>query len=256
MSWNNLPEPSADWALFLDFDGTLVEIAEHPDLARPGPAVPDLLRRLQEAFGGAVAIISGRSLDGLDRLLGASDLPTAGIHGLERRDGSGRVHRTVDHTGSFRDTRLALARFVREHPGTSFEDKGNALALHYRGAPRAETAAAAFLDAECRRLGDEFQLQRGKAVFELKPTSHHKGTVVASFLEEPPFVGRVPVFIGDDVTDEDAFRLVNQRGGHAIRVGPLEGSAAHWTVASVSEVLQWLTSLPARMASEGARHES
>src|SRR5699024_6767867 len=160
-----LPEPCSDWALFLDFDGTLVEIAEYPDLVRLDPGVPDLLCHLQQALDGAVAVVSGRSLDSLDRMLGISGLPMAGIHGLERRDGPGCIHRPVGHVRSLRAARLTVARFVGEHPGTRLEDKGSALALHYRCAPEAEAAAAALLEAECRRLGDGFQLQRGKAVF-------------------------------------------------------------------------------------------
>ncbi|MGD8711038.1 MAG: trehalose-phosphatase [Ectothiorhodospiraceae bacterium] len=248
MSDTRLPEPSVDWALFLDFDGTLVELADRPELVQPARCIPDLLRRLSRTLGGAVAIVSGRSLEGLTQVLGELDLPMAGVHGLERRDARGDVHRAVDRTESFRESRAALERFVREHPGTQFEDKGNALALHYRGAPQLELQAEAFLRAECQRLGEEFQVQRGKQVFELKPTAHHKGTVVATFLEEPPFRDRVPVFIGDDITDEDAFRVVNERGGHAIRVGPLAGSQARWSVESVDKVLQWLDSLPARLA--------
>lgn len=244
---SQLPRPQADWALFLDFDGTLVELADHPERVAVPPEVPDLLGRLAGCLQGAVAIVSGRSLAGLERLLDGAPLAMAGVHGLERRDASGRLHRPVDHTESFREARAAVARFVDAHPGTHWEDKGNAVTLHYRGAPQAAEAAARFLQARCRELGEEFAVQHGKQVLELKPTSHHKGTVVASFLAEPPFAGRCPVFIGDDVTDEDAFRVANERNGHSIRVGGDADTAARYRVGSVKEVLEWLNSLPQQL---------
>lgn len=245
-----LPPPQADWALFLDFDGTLVELADHPERVSVPPEVPHLLGRLAGCLDGAVAIVSGRSLAGLERLLDGTPLAMAGVHGLERRDARGQLHRPVDHTESFREARAAIARFVAAHPGTHWEDKGNALTLHYRGAPEVAREAARFLETQCRGLGEEFAVQRGKQVLELKPTSHHKGTVVATFLAEPPFAGRRPVFIGDDVTDEDAFRVVNDHDGHSIRVGGNgdADTAARYRVASVREVLEWLDGLPQQLA--------
>jgi len=243
MSAYTLPEPAPNWALFLDFDGTLVELQPHPDMVRPAPLLGATLDRLAALLHGAVAIVSGRSLDDLDRFLNGTALPMAGVHGLERRDAEGAVHRPLDHTESFQAARATLARFVAEHPGTHYEDKGNSLALHFRNAPGYAAQAEAALRAECQRMGEEFEVQRGKSVMELKPTGHHKGTVVATFLEEPPFRGRVPVFIGDDVTDEDAFSVVVERGGHAIRVGDLTATHATCRIGSVEEVLEWLTTV-------------
>lgn len=243
MTANTLPEPAPDWALFLDFDGTLVELEPHPDMVRPSPSLATTLNRLAELLDGAVAIVSGRSLDDLDRFLSGVKLPMAGVHGLERRDALGTVHRPLDHTESFRSARAMLARFVAEHPGTHYEDKGNSLALHYRNAAGFAAQAEAALRAQCQRMGDEFEVQRGKSVVELKPTAHHKGTVLAAFLEEAPFRGRTPVFIGDDVTDEDAFRLVAERGGHAIRVGEAAETSATTRIGSVKEVLEWLRTM-------------
>lgn len=242
-----LPAPRADWALFLDFDGTLVEIAEHPDAVEVSPALHGLLKALTDALDGAVAIVSGRSLEGLDQLLNGALPAMAGIHGLERRDGRGRTYHPVDRTESFAEARAAMRAFVERHPGTTMEDKGNALTLHYRGAPELAGEAEALLRAQCEALGDEFRLQRGKQVLELRPAGHHKGTVVAAFLDEAPFAGRVPVFIGDDVTDEDAFAVVNHLGGHSIRVGTDRPTAARYQLQSVGEALDWLGSLPGRL---------
>jgi len=243
-----LPAPRADWALFLDFDGTLVDIAAHPDAVTVSPALHGLLRTLTETLNGAVAIISGRSLEGLDALLDGALPAMAGIHGLERRDGQGQVYRPVDRTESFADARAALQAFVEQHPGTTLEDKGNALTLHYRGAPELAGAAETLLRAQCDALGEEFRLLHGKQVLELKPAGHHKGTVVEAFLAEAPFAGRTPVFLGDDVTDEDAFAVVNRLGGHSIRVGTDRATAARYQLSSVNAALEWLGSLPKRLA--------
>ena len=238
-----LPRAQADWALFLDFDGTLVEIAEHPDAVVVPARLPALLSALVERLDGAVAVVSGRDLAGLDRLLDGALPALAGIHGLERRDSRGRLYRPVDHSARFDALRTALAGFVERHPGTSMEDKGNALTLHYRGAPGLADAAAALMQQHREALGDEFRLQSGKQVLEIRPTGAHKGSVVEAFMAEAPFRGRTPVFIGDDVTDEDAFRAVNRLGGHSVRVGRDRATAARHEIDSVNEALQWLASL-------------
>ncbi len=240
---SSLPTPQTDWALFLDFDGTLVEIAEHPDAIVVPPELPRLLRSLTDALNGAVAVVSGRSLEGLDRFLDGALPALAGVHGLERRDGQGMVYQPIDRTDDFTQARQVLTAFVDQHPGTYLEDKGNALTLHYRGAPASAAAAQALLAEQSAALGDEFFVQPGKQLFELKPTSAHKGHVVATFMQEPPFAGRTPVFLGDDVTDEDAFATVNTLGGHAIRVGARQASAATYHIDNVNEALQWLTRL-------------
>lgn len=241
MALSQLPAPRSDWALFLDFDGTLVEIAEHPDAVRVPDHLPGLLQRLVQRLNGAVAIVSGRDLAGLDRLLNGALPAMAGVHGLERRDDQGRIYRPVDCTAGFADARAALQRFVDTHPGTLLEDKGNALTLHFRGAPGLAAEAESLLQTQCQALGEDFHLQRGKQVLELKPAAHHKGTVVETFMTEPPFAGRRPVFLGDDVTDEDAFSAVNRLGGHSIRVGHGDHSTvAHHQVDSVEAALDWL----------------
>ena len=244
---SELPTPARDWALFLDFDGTLVHLRAHPDEVVADSHVKGLLQSLAQAFGGALAIVSGRSLDGLDRLLGPLQLPTAGIHGLERRGADGRVHRPADPTPAFDAARRALEGYAASHPGLLLEDKGNALALHFRRAPEQAAHALERMEAERRRLGEDFHLQHGKAVVELKPTAHHKGTVVEAFMAEPPFAGRRPVFLGDDVTDEDAFRTVNRLGGISVRVGDGAHTAARFRLASVDAALAWLAGLPERL---------
>lgn len=240
----DLSHPGVDWCLFLDFDGTLVDLREHPGEVTVPAHLVELLGRLRAVFGGAVAIISGRSVADLDRLLAPLTLPLAGIHGLERRDATGRLHRDEAAECALDAVRAAVADFVARHAGLFWEDKGAAFAVHYRRAQALEPTVRSFLDAQLERLDGDFHVQAGKFVFELKPHGRDKGRAVDAFLREPPFAGRVPVFIGDDVTDEDAFRAVNARGGHSIRVAPTGGpSEATGRIGSVGEAVDWLREL-------------
>jgi len=240
-----LPPPDPSWCLFLDFDGTLVELRDHPEQVEAPTSLAGLLLTLLDAFGGAVAIVSGRSVTSLERLLTPLQLPVAGIHGLERRDARGILHRNRGAAAALRRVRPAVERFVAEREGLHWEDKGGALAVHYRGAPEREGEVRGFLEGQCRDLGDGFHVQAGKAVFELKPVGRDKGRVVAEFMQEVPFAGRVPVFIGDDRTDEDAFAWVNANAGISVRVGePDMPSAARYRADSVAETLAWLEGLP------------
>ena len=239
-----LPIPRADWALFLDFDGTLVEIAEHPEAVHVPAQLIGLLDALVQSLDGAVAIVSGRPLEGLDVLLGGALPAVAGLHGLERRSLGGQVHRPADRRAELDGLRQALEAFAGEHPGAHIEDKGNAIALHYRGDPALERPARALVEHHCESLGESFRLQSGKQVLEVGPAGHDKGTVIEAFMAEPPFHGRIPVCLGDDVTDEDAFAAVNRLGGHSIRIGTDRPTAASHALASVNEAYQWLNRLP------------
>ncbi|MCU0977346.1 MAG: trehalose-phosphatase [Steroidobacteraceae bacterium] len=226
-------------ALFLDVDGTLLDIAEAPDRVSVPARVVDLLARLA-ARGGALALVSGRSIRDLDGLLAPLRLPCAGLHGAERRDAGGRMHR-LRVNGALDGARAALSDFCRDHPGTLLEDKGAALALHYRLAPQAEAAARRTVAALVSRLAPDFQLQQGKCVLELKPAGASKARAIGDFMAEPPFAGRIPVFVGDDATDEDGFRAVNAHGGLSVRVGPASDTAARASLDGVADVLDWLS---------------
>ena len=238
MSAADLPELSGDWAFFLDVDGTLLEIAARPDGVRVDAAVRQLLDEVRAAAGGALALISGRTVADLDALFAPLVLPAAGQHGVERRDAAGRIHRHAFDEAPLRRVAAQLAAFARER-GLLFENKGHALALHYRLAPAQAGAARAEMERAARELGQDFDVLAGKSVFELKPCGRDKGVAVEEYLAEAPFAGRTPVFVGDDVTDEFGFGVVNRLAGHSIKVG--EGaSAARWRLEAPAAVRAWI----------------
>lgn len=214
-----------DTAFFFDFDGTLVELAPTPDSICVPPSLIALLAALRHRSHGAVAIVSGRGIDNIDTFLNMPDLPIAGLHGAERRDANGDTQRI-----GFNDARLLriereLAVVVERHPGMLLEIKGAAVALHYRNSPEREGIAREATERLVADYADAYVLQPGKMVFEIKPKGVDKGRALAAFLNEPPFAGRMPVFAGDDLTDEKGFAVVNAHGGLSIKVGAGETSA-------------------------------
>lgn len=237
-----LPSWERGWALFLDVDGTLLDIEDHPDEVRAGPRLKGLVSRAARALDGALALVSGRSIASLDRIFAPLVLPAAGLHGLERRAADGRVHYPEGFAARIAEARRDLMGFVQGQAGLLLEDKGAALALHYRSAPGLADEARAAMDRARRTLGEDFHVQQGKMVLELKPTGQDKGTAIAAFLDEPPFRGRRAVFVGDDVTDEDGFRMVNSVDGVSLRVGQpgAPPSAARHAIGGVDEFLDWL----------------
>ncbi len=228
------------WALFLDVDGTLLEIAETPQDVQVPDSLKQLLQDLELRLHGALALISGRSLSNLDQLFSPLRLCASGTHGCERRDINGAL--TVPAIDA---TRLAAARaelhhFVNQHPGLILEDKHYGLAMHFRRAPQFGVPVQNKMRAILESLGPDFTLQAGKCVFELRPAAWNKGVSVTTFMQELPFRNRTPIYIGDDVTDEDAFAAVNAMQGMSIRVGETIDSYARHRLRGVSEVLRWL----------------
>lgn len=236
-----LPAFSREWALFLDIDGTLVDIADRPDAVRIDEGLKELLRKLCRTTDGAVALISGRSVEEIDRLLAPLQLPAAGQHGMERRSADGALHHHEAVWGRLHEAADGLSRFAARHRGLIVESKGMSLALHYRLAPRLRQLAHAKMRNLATQLGSDYGLQEGKQVVELIPSGRDKGTAIEEFTREPPFAGRVPVFIGDDLTDEFGFACVNRLGGYSVKVGP-GTSVATWRVADAGAVRRWLRS--------------
>jgi trehalose 6-phosphate phosphatase len=234
-----LPPPDLlrDASLFLDFDGTLVEIAETPDAVRVDPALPALLTRLSERMQGRVAIVSGRPADEVRALLAPAELPVAGSHGLEIVDAAGSV--TAPSRPEGLDAALAAAAAWRDRfPGVLVEDKPFGVGLHFRGAPEAADEA----EALARRLADEHGLtiQHGKMIVELRLPGHDKGGAVSLLMAEPLRRHTRPVFIGDDVTDEAGFVAADALDGAGILVGAWRDTAATYRLACVADTLAWL----------------
>lgn len=237
-----LPDYDGRWALFLDIDGTLLDHADTPGAVRVEPSVMDFLERWRQQAGGALALISGRGIADIDRLFQPLKLAVAGQHGAERRDAAGRLQRHAVADGGLRDAAGRIAALAARHPGLVFEDKGLNLALHYRLAPQMEGEVERLVKSLAAKLGDRFELQSGKMVWEIKPSRVDKGTAIAEFTREAPFIGRTPVFIGDDLTDELGFLVVNELGGHSVKVGP-GPTEAHWRLRDAAAVRDWLAGL-------------
>lgn len=233
------PRPSIEWAYFLDVDGTLLDIADTPGAVQVDMALLDLIARLHGASGGAMALVSGRSLSDLESMLDLPRLPMAGQHGLERRDIAGRLWIHAAPPTAKCAIQEALVPVLARHHGLLLEDKGLTLALHYRLAPHLAAYAHRLMAGLLNAAGGGLEIQRGKRVVELKPAGIDKGTAVAEYLTEPPFRGKRPVFIGDDLNDERGFAVVNQLDGISIKVGK-GGSCAHFRLPDVAAVRRWL----------------
>lgn len=203
-------------AVFLDFDGTLVDLAPTPDGVRLEPGVIEALALLAERHGGALALISGRPVAQIDAMLAPLSLPVAGVHGVERRgaDGSFSVAATPDVSPVLAHARALAAM----HPGLLVEQKRGAVALHYRLAPELEQLCLQEMTAAVQACPGVLLLH-GKMVLEAKPAATDKGGAIAAFMRESPFAGRRPVFAGDDTTDEAGFAFVQQVGGQGVKVG-------------------------------------
>ena len=236
----DLPEPCMNWALLLDFDGTVVDIAPTPWSVEVPDRLPSLLVGLREALGGAVAILTGRPIEQIDGFLGSAVPAVAGLHGLERRTAAGALVPSPLLRDDLRDARARLQEFAAEHPGVLVEDKKMSIALHYRLAPTMRDACRDILNAALKDDMKGWQVIEGKFVFEIRSRNFTKGTAIEAFMREAPFLGRTPVFCGDDTTDEDGFTVVNARGGVSVRVGDRSATRAAARVDTVGELLDWL----------------
>lgn len=241
---DDLPRPPAflplSAALFLDLDGTLAPIMPRPEQVGPDRRRAMLMKRLAATLNGRVAVVSGRALDDLERILERAVTPIAAVHGLVRRDADGHIVTVAPHPG-LADARLLLRDLARCDRGLQFEDKQVSVALHYRNAPGAGEAVVEAAERIAGATG--LVLQLGDMVVELRTPGQDKGQSVAAFLRERPFLGSTPIFIGDDLTDEDGFTAAARLGGFGILVGPMRPTAASYRLENPQAVAGWLESV-------------
>lgn len=225
-------------ALYLDFDGTLADIALRPDHVIVHEPLPALLAALLRHLGGAVAVVTGRSLADIDAMLAPLSLPGAGVHGAELRLANGEA-RVLEQPPEV----AAIARELRgsfaDDPRIFVEDKGAAVALHYRQAPERAEECVASVARLAAAAG--LQVLQGRMVVEMRRPGVDKGAALCMLALHAPFATRRPVFVGDDTTDEDGFRAAAALGGHGVKVGPGR-TAAPYRIDEVSAVHAWLES--------------
>jgi trehalose 6-phosphate phosphatase len=235
--------PAGGWALFLDIDGTLLDLAPRPELVQVPASLPDRLATRARDLDGALALVSGRPLAAIDALI-PGGLDAAGTHGAEWRQG-GRIETLAPSDPAMLQVLArALRDQVQNHPGLLVEDKPGAIALHYRLAPDREAEARELAEQTARTLGPAYRLQSGKQVIEVLPTAAGKGAAIRRFMAQPPYAGRTPVFAGDDLTDEDGFAAVESMHGISIRVGPPGApTRARHRLDSPAALRTWLAAL-------------
>lgn len=244
-----LPALTPDTALFLDFDGTLAELAPQPNAVRVPSGLVPTLAMLQHQLGGALAIITGRRQADIDHFLAPLRLPMASEHGAQYRfsDGSGTDMAAPDLSSALQ----AADQLVSQHGGLLLEHKTSSMALHYRHAPYLEKLCRDTLATAMEKMNG-VEMLAGKYVFEVKPTGVNKGQAIAFFMSHAPFAGRTPLFAGDDVTDEAGFAAVQELGGHGIKIG--QGSSlARYRCLSPASLRGWLAYVRPSLSGQAVR---
>ncbi|MFL5335219.1 MAG: trehalose-phosphatase [Geminicoccaceae bacterium] len=233
------PLDPARHGLFLDYDGTLVAIAPTPDEALADKGLRELLARMEQRLGGALAIVTGRPVADIDRFLAPLRLTVAGLHGLDLRPSGQPPGHLPPPSPVLAPARRAFADFSNRFAGTLVEDKRLSVALHYRQLPSAAEHALALASRLVTESSGDLRLQPGKMVVELLPAGADKGTAIETLAATAPFAGRRPVFVGDDVTDEAGFRAVNALGGLSVHLGAGPSEASH-RLPDVAALRRWL----------------
>lgn len=234
--WQRTIDPERT-AVFLDVDGTLLGFKDRPEDVVADPALLDLLRCLLARTDGATALVSGRAITDIDRIVAPLVLPAGGVHGADLRFADGR-RETMD-AEALSAVREKTRAFVSDTDGLRLEDKGATLAVHFRAAPAREDEVLRFLEDVI--ADHDLMIQRGKMVAEVKSGHSHKGQAIERLMRSSPFAGRSPLFIGDDLTDEHGFETVTALSGTAVKVGaPGESSSAEYRLADVAAVRTFL----------------
>lgn len=254
-----LPDPGAQWAVLLDVDGSLLDFEDDPGTAIVAPSLLALLHNLHRALDGALALISSRGLEDIDQLFGRTRWAAAGLHGLELRHADGSFRRKNLAPASQVRMRKAAGVLAARFDGLQLEDRQQVVSLHCRH----DDEKLAALHAAARALLPQlpgYELQPGNQMLEFKPAGMDKGRAVLELLRQPPFAGRKPVYLGDDLTDEHAFMSVNRAHGISVRVGAREPTLAHYTVSGPDAAESWLhhvlVSLPTGPSEENLKQPS
>ena len=235
-----LPADNARWALFLDVDGTLLDFNDDPRAVSVSPALAALLRSLHDALDGALALVSGRDLDDLDRLFARPQWAAAGLHGLQLRRADGSFRRMSVTPEQQQVMHRETAALAARYDGVQLEDKQLAVALHCRRAPHQfEPLRREAIEMIARVPG--YELQPGNLVIEFKPAGMDKGKAVNELLCSAPFAGRLPIYLGDDLTDEHAFGSIRKKHGIGVLVGPPRNTHAAYSLAGPAAVQAWLS---------------
>jgi trehalose 6-phosphate phosphatase len=229
--------PISEAALFLDLDGTLAPLVARPQLVGPDPYRNQLLANVAHALEGRVAIVSGRSIEEVDRITGGCIACVAGLHGLERRDVRGSLDSALAHP-QLEKAIAVVEAFAHARPGLLVEKKRLGVALHYRETPDAAAEALAFARRVAWATG--LKLQEGQMVAELRCPGSDKGDMLRAFMQEWPFAEHFPIFVGDDITDEDGFVAAQELDGVGVLVGPRRHTNAACRLTDVRDVLLWL----------------
>ncbi|CAH1678313.1 putative trehalose-phosphate phosphatase [Hyphomicrobiales bacterium] len=233
-------ENPTDYALFFDVDGTLIEIAMSPDAVEVPADLPESLRCLSRRYGAALALLSGRSIEWLDGRFENAVTPIGGLHGLERRDANGVLQR-IGAPPMLEAARATIMAALDDMTGVLVEDKDLSIALHYRAAPEQRLPVKRLLTRLAEASDGTLDVLPGKAVVELRTTGAHKGSALMAFMREEPFAGRLPVFFGDDRTDEDAFAAAREKGGVAVVIGrPAEEAGANLSLPNPASVRKFI----------------
>lgn len=245
-----LPAATARWALLLDVDGTLLEFATEPSAVVADTRLCVLLHALHRALGGALALVSGRTLDDLDRLFHHAPWAAVGLHGVQLRRADGTCRPFAVAGAQQARMRTAAPALAARFDGVQVEDKGAAMALHCRHAPHQLPALYAAAHALSAQLPG-YEVQAGELVVEFKPAGMDKGHAVVELLQGAPFAHRQPVYLGDDLTDEHAFASINGAHGLSVRVGTREPTQARFTLADPAAVEAWLRRVLVALTAEG-----
>ena len=236
-----LPKDIQQVALFLDVDGTLYNIENSPSLIKPCFKLQKKLHTIRNRLGGALGIISGRSLDDLDRIFDTNKIPVAGNHGAQLRDAL-RTNEYQADTGNIKGIAHKIRGLLNEQKNIEIENKGSNITVHFRNSTIDRKEINKIIK-EVVKYEPKLTFLKGKEVIEVKPLTHNKGTAIAYFMRTKPFIKRRPIFIGDDVTDEDGFETVNKKGGWSVRVGNYKRSKANFFLPNVKSVHEMMKQL-------------